>query len=858
MSHSFRIVCFTGLVALGGTGLAADYYVAPQGDDANTGAAEAPFATIDKAVRTAQTAGDVIHVLPGTYETTLGLYNDDNAKWGPNLCVKMVGAGATRDEVVLKSNGTHRTLRMAANAWVENMTLEGEPTFKADRGGVVEMTGGVLTNCVVRNGTATGNGGNLYMTAGVVADCVISNGTATGLGGNLCMTAGVTTDSLISNGVAKTGGNVYNRGRLTRCRIVGGKTSASDGNDGGGIWNNGNAAVLEDCLVTQNGNCALVQEGAAKVVNCTFADNEGGAVFGYGSASKATAWYNCVFYGNHNADGTARDWRGDQPTAMSGCAFSNAGLTLKYTDCVYNIDGTAFVDAEAGNFHLCEGSPLVDKGTLDTRTDASVLDLDRNPRMSGPVDIGCYEYQKQDMTVSMRYAREPDCRYAPVTVAFASSVEHAPSETVTYEYDFGDGGASETTAESVIEHVYAKPGIYTVTIRATSGDAVAEMVYENYVTVYAQTVYVFNEATPCFPYDTPETGWRTVGEAVAAAVEGTDIQISDGIYEQTAKIVLDKAVGLRGNSENPGAVILRNTAVATADTTDRRVLSVEHDGATVQGVTLEDGQVYHRNGGNLNISAGVVSNCVIRGGVVRTDTGAEFGMGSAVVLTGKGMVTHCVITNNVVHGCASDRWLCGGAVVFPWGSNGKLKNSLVAHNVWETGEDEGVPSLVNGAAGLVYHGSTGGSVVENCTIVDNAIMGACGAESAAGVRCDWNSVVRNSVIVGNVRSDTGASSDVYLVFAENEWKDRLNACVTETALPSGNATCRAAAKEGLFRDWRAGDYRPRTLGALVDAGAVFADVPAVDLAGRPRVFGKAIDIGCYECQLKAGFIISIR
>ena len=119
MSHSFRIVCFTGLVALGGTGLAADYYVAPQGDDANTGAAEAPFATIDKAVLTARTAGDVIHVLPGTYETTLGLYDDDNAKWGPNLCVKMVGAGATRDEVVLKSHGMHRTLRMAANAWLE-------------------------------------------------------------------------------------------------------------------------------------------------------------------------------------------------------------------------------------------------------------------------------------------------------------------------------------------------------------------------------------------------------------------------------------------------------------------------------------------------------------------------------------------------------------------------------------------------------------------------------------------------------------------------------------------------------------------------------------------------------------------
>jgi hypothetical protein len=37
-----------------------------------------------------------------------------------------------------------------------------------------------------------------------------------------------------------------------------------------------------------------------------------------------------------------------------------------------------------------------------------------------------------------------------------------------------------------------------------------------------------------------------------------------------------------------------------------------------------------------------------------------------------------------------------------------------------------------------------------------------------------------------------------------------------------------------------------------------AILPSVDLAGNPRVFGKGIDIGCYECQRKLGFSIMFR
>ena len=110
------------------TALATDYYVATSGSDGNSGSHEQPFGTIDKAISSAS-AGDTIHVAAGTYTTT--------TQWGPNLTAKLVGLGATRDDVVIQSAGTYRTLRMAAGSWIENVTIVGEGTYKADKGALV-------------------------------------------------------------------------------------------------------------------------------------------------------------------------------------------------------------------------------------------------------------------------------------------------------------------------------------------------------------------------------------------------------------------------------------------------------------------------------------------------------------------------------------------------------------------------------------------------------------------------------------------------------------------------------------------------------------------------------------------------
>lgn len=109
----------------------ADYYVANDGSDDNDGlSAETPLLTIDKAISLAGPTTN-IYVAPGAYQTT--------AQYGVNLTANLIGCGATRDDVIIRSSGEHRTLRTASTAFMTNLTIIGNTDWKADKGGAVEM-----------------------------------------------------------------------------------------------------------------------------------------------------------------------------------------------------------------------------------------------------------------------------------------------------------------------------------------------------------------------------------------------------------------------------------------------------------------------------------------------------------------------------------------------------------------------------------------------------------------------------------------------------------------------------------------------------------------------------------------------
>ena len=892
-------------MAAASTAFAADYYVALTGDDNNAGtSAEAPFATIDQAITAATSSSDVIHVAAGTYSTT--------TQWGPNLKAKLVGTGATRNNVVIQSAGTYRTLRMAAGSWVENVTIVGEGTWQADKGGAIEISGGTLTNCVVRDGTAKANGnlaggnlyvnsdaaiitdceiyggsatnrggnvyldkgllcnstiyggespnnigGNIYQYGGTVSNCVIYGGTAKNDGGNVRMNgAGQMVDCVISNGTVTTndkkGSNVYmdSTAKMTRCHLVGGANTAAY--NGGSLCVYSSSAIVEDCLV-EGSECGGVLLGSASYLyNCTIVNN---GKYGVWSWNKTQHVFNTVIFGNTNNNANA-DWNGEMPINASA-EFLNNALTeggrfteAAYPTSVFLTGDYAFADYANSDYRPASGSALIDAGMADPRgAGASTTDLNGSLRTSGTIDIGCYEFQKPDMIVHIDGATYSQT-FAPATVTFSHSSDNSASpENIVFTYDFGDGSTNETTSAATIAHEYAVPGIYTVTITASNAceDESAEMVYDGYVRVASSVVYVTpgNVSGGTFPQDTPEKGYGNLKTAVQAALDGYTLLLVEGVHETVDQIPVNKALTIRGLGATPDAVVISNT-VATPDTYYHRTMEITKAGTFVSNLTIANGCVRNQNGGNLRLVLGVVSNCVIRGGLVVADNGDA--AGAAVELgannvTGTPTLTHCVISNNVVQGTSNSGSSAGGAIYIPYGAKtGRISNCLIVHNRYVTSGD----SAKAGAAGIRFNGSNDNAQIENNTIAANTVEGSL-ADDSAGIYCTtWYGRLRNNIIVGNY--ETGK---------EKYTAARID---KEHCTYVNNITDDEASATSLFKNFANGDFRLSAAGKAYNGGATtgLTLLPSIDLAGKPRIFGNLIDVGCYECQSLPRTIMIVR
>lgn len=903
MFNRFAIAALSVSVSFGA--MAADYYVASDGayDGAPDGATV--YTAIDDAINAATAASDNIYVEAGTYSTT--------TQWGPNLKARLVGMGATRADVVIQSAGTYRTLRMAAGSWVENVTIVGEGTWQADKGGAIEMSGGTLINCVVRDGTAKANGntsggnlyvnsdaalvtdceiyggsatnrggnvyldkglvrnctiyngtcvnnigGNIYQYGGTVSNCVIYGGTAKNDGGNVRMNgAGSMVDCVISNGTVqvndKKGANVYmdSTAKMSRCRLVGGIDTYD--NNGGSLCVYSSSAVVEDCLV-EGSACGGVLLGATSYLyNCTVVNNQ---KYGCWAWNDNQHFFNNVIYGNTD-NGANKDWTGNMPGNASAEFLNNAltesgsrHTTSAYPTVVLLADSSAFADYANGDYRPASGSALIDAGVADPRGAlASTSDLDGNLRTSGTIDIGCYEAQKAEMIVHIDGATYSQV-FAPSTVTFTHSSDNSASpENVVFTYDFGDGSATESTSELTISHVYYSPGVYTVHIAATNAydEEYAEMTYDGYTRIASSTIYVTpNNGAGVFPYDTPATGHGNLKTAVQSALDGYTLLLGEGVHETVDQVSFSKAITIRGLGVTPDAVVVSNT-VSTPETYYHRTMEVNNADARVENLTIANGCVKNQYGGNLRIAAGVVSNCVIRGGLALADGGNAAGAGVEIAGSdGTSILTHCVVSNNLVSGTSSSDAYAGGAVFFPYGSKGKMYNTLVAYNTYTPSASD-----KRGAAGIRFGGGNEQAVVENCTVVANTVDGEITSASAGAFCNSWTTTIRNTVFAGNYESVADKFTSVSFDSHMNVVK-----CVMDDV--AFNQYCAVGSVDELFKDFAQGNFTPRSGGLLYDKGNTPSVLPAVDLAGNPRVFGKGIDIGCYECQRKLFFAIVVR
>jgi len=209
-----------------------------------------------------------------------------------------------------------------------------------------------------------------------------------------------------------------------------------------------------------------------------------------------------------------------------------------------------------------------------------------------------------------------------------------------------------------------------------------------------------------------------------------------------------------------------------------------------------------------------------------------------------GLVTHCVISNNVVHGgwgSYNDPYAAGVRI-----SGGRLENCLVVGNRTAGFDDPAQNRIFVGGV----HVSGSGSVV-NCTIAGNNRSNVYG-----GVHTSGAGSVINCVIAGNNVTNTTITALDNPNAAWGGNASLFSHCVLDTAAPI-NGDCFAASAEMLFKNPAEANFRLRSGSPAINNGTEVS-TSATDLDGNPRVFGKSIDIGCYELQHAAGTLLMVR
>ena len=838
------VVCACGA----GMAYAADYYVATTGAAENPGTAEAPFATIAVAIEAAQ-EGDTIHVAPGDYN-----------EWGLKIekVLRIEGdAGAVVYGFETPYSGTGRRIfYMTADATIANLTIR-NGGFRTDgkpaNGGNVFMSAGTVTNCVIEGGyvehTADAGGlkgalgGNVFMTGGLVVDCEIKDG------------------GIYNSNGAGGGGNVmmYNGGRLMRCKVTGARRTAgtaaryTEESGGSGLYMNG-AAIAENCLITGNSGSygAVSMRGASKLVNCTIAGNSGG-YNGYNGVCLCDASpmvINCVIWN----DGTAKE------CLSSSAGFYNcaAPITIeKGVDCrkVLGSNEDNFADDA---YRPKSTSEFVNIGSdsLYAQYAVSGVDFDGLGRFNGPIDPGCYECNESSIAASKTSALVGD------KILF-SAVVAGRTGSIEYEWDFGNG-ETRTTDSPTYEYAFPAYGQFSVTMTARAAGYPDETIaFQTPFTIVPRTLYVDAASqNPSSPYAGPESAANDLASAVETALDGCTIRVAPNDY-RVCNLTIAKAIRIVGTGASRDDVVLK-AADAPYGGSGRVLRIIEN--AWIENLTICNGAFWtvsgkDENGGNVFMSSGTITNCVITGGLMNhsADGTIKGALGGNVYMRG-GLVVDCDITKGYISNVAGAG---GGGNVVMFGGGARLMRCRVSDAT-----RNGSPSqhtAESGGSGIYMNGDV---TAENCLIVRNA--GSCGAVSMIGdarlVNCtiadnsgnyegrnglylrDGKPKVINTIVFGD---DTAVGS----------WGGVYGGCLDHCAVSAevaGGSSC-VLLKGGLLSNFDDNiDYRPQTTLGLDKAGSdelydTYAISPT-DIEGKPRKID-GIGVGCHEIEA-SGFSCS--
>lgn len=874
-------------------------YVGEKGDDSNSGLTPGvPMATIAAAVADLGDTGGTICVMPGTVS--------QSATAVISAPVKVVGLGLTPDETIVSaSKSGFRLFELDnADAQVINLTMANASVSfgSGDNGGAgAFVKAGVISNCVVSSCSARQSssarpygggvrmtGSNSLLTHSRIVECttfIDANwADATGAGVHLDGGARIEHSLVLSCRINSTnpgfekivgGIHVGKNAKAVNCTVIG-----CTGSLCGGINATSDAGGVINCVMY---DCQKILKNAVGDVETSLSPWKGTAAkFDHCATDEYTeittgcyAGLTQVVFSNYKG--------GDYSPAYGEILFDN-GAALESCPAV-DLAGNSRVQGNAIDIGCYEGS-------------ATVLVVVGAPENYGNCSIGWGSKSglagEQTVTVDATVITEDGLTRATCA---AWNLYEADADGVFQKIGGGTGNSATFTVPNVagkLEWVFTREfkmemldsvGRGNVTCDEwvaenevfapvaspdenwyLSGWLVNDVTVDGSVTSFTAdgpkafqpvflpvgatrpVLYVAEEGSDENDGFDPDYPCATIKTALTTALKYTTLRgciwISPGTYGAN-KLEIKTPLEVRGTTGRPEDVVINS------DKQNTQVFLLRNEQVLVSGVTVSgadmwvgEGETYADSGGGFCVLNGTVSNCVVRNCSAR-QTSTPIPMGGGVYLGGTGaFMTHCIVSNCT--STADSDWcgLCGGGVHVV---NGAIENSLVENCRIAKAE----PNCDKIIGGLYV---AGGRAV-NCTVVN------CTGSQCGGIRVESKTVATNCVVFGCKKTimvgEAGSKTLETTVSPYTGAAAGFVNCATDGAAAI-NETCKLV-DASAFRDYAHGDYTPVIGGALYNAGMTPEGWDKlVDLAGKSRVYGKVIDIGCYEAKPPSGIVLIFR
>ena len=629
--------------------------------------------------------------------------------------------------------------------------------------------------------------------------------------------ADITLNGLTITG-ATSGGVYINKENvsLANCSITGNTTATY----GGGVYVNGNGAQLVNCLIAENsasdGGGVYVAKDAAQIINCTIVNNAGRGV--YVDASNASVPHSAHFYNSIVVlNGTSDVYRyGNYGTLEARNTLSSfSSWDSGANNYAFDNSLSLFENMDERDYTLPNDSVAINAGNSAYLLDADGLDLAGADRVAlGQVDLGAYEYNGDDWTISIPSIKTVSSSSGKITISWTN----IPNATKYYvAYAEGNGAfvtQSVTGGKTSLALSNLTPNaLYRLKVRALNPAANASEWSEIVTRLAGDPESASTVVTTLSDVVDAYDGQISFREAIKYAKAGDTISFDQSLNNGVIELTGGQLFITKSNITVDASALDSLTVDANRLS---RAMRISGQSCTVIGLTFTGGYEASSNGGGVFMygAYGKLIDCVVVGNEARYGGGLDvYGVGSSVV--------NCVVANNVaING--------GGAVVY--GEDVMFVNCELTNNTYDG----------------VFLKDVDVSCV-NCTIAGNAGFGLyLNAEEVQRVVDLYN-----TIIVDN--SDYDVAKGVDGAVDPNNAFGTFNAYNTLSSYAAWNTSVNAVAYTGdasLFTDPDAGDYTLVPRCVAINAGNneyLPADV-TTDLLGAPRSVGGFVDLGAYEFQ----------